>query len=58
LSVSLEYGEDGHLVLHSLRQTAGARADVTICVGRELVLPVTVSPPGRRVRIDVPIILP
>ncbi len=59
LTLTLEYGENGRLVIHSLQQNiGGARADVTMCVDKELVLPVTIDPPGRRVRVAVPIAFP
>jgi hypothetical protein len=58
LTITLDYAEDGRLAVHSLQQDMmRARADVTMCVDKELVLPV-VSPPGRRVRVVVPIVLP
>jgi hypothetical protein len=58
LSILLEYAEDGRLAVHSLHQdrTFG-RSDVEPCVGRELVMP-TLSAPGRRLRVNVPIVLP
>ena len=62
LTITLEYGPEGRLLIHSLQPTmngkGGARADVTMCVNRELVLPTTVSAPGRRVRVAVPIEFP
>ncbi|MGO9000306.1 MAG: hypothetical protein ACLQVI_43830 [Polyangiaceae bacterium] len=56
--LTLDYVEDGRLQVHSFQQEpGGARADVTMCVDKELVMPV-VPPPGRRVRLIVPITLP
>ena len=58
LTLTLDYAPDGRLAVNSLQQdAANARPDVTICVEKELVRP-TVDPPGRRVRIVVPITLP
>jgi hypothetical protein len=58
LTITLDYAADGRLAIHSLQQDmAKARPDVTMCVDKELILPV-VAPPGRRVRVVVPIAFP
>ncbi len=58
LDVMLEYGDDGSLTVRSLHMDRSmGHADVSQCIGRELVSPKQITP-GHRVRMNVPIALP
>jgi hypothetical protein len=58
LTLMLEYGDDGSLSVRSLHMDRSmGHADVSQCVGRELVSPKQIAP-GHRVRVNVPISLP
>ena len=58
LNLTVDYGEGGKPEFRSLQQEMrGGRPDVTSCVNKELVTP-AVDPPGQRVHLVVPIVLP
>ena len=58
LSITLDYAPDGLLTVHRLEQDmTNARPELMMCVNKELVLPV-IEPPGRRMRVVVPINFP
>jgi hypothetical protein len=58
LTLVVSYAEDGHLVMHSLKpEVPGARPDMTSCVYGALKIP-SVSPPGHKVTVNVPIAFP